>query len=683
MPGRSRRQPTEIPTGQPAGEPREGSIDESEDESEDKSRDEFLDKAEANSKIRQRKRLDYYQKQFGQQPKLPTEKKAKEIYSHINKYEPYFKTAMAGPTARMQSLVSSPEFKEALYSGPIDDEPTKEQKQEIRFANKASDALTWSIEAFGDAYGSYSDTQAVEGVRQSHQFKELLGTRGPNGGTFYDAMKAAAIKQGKLDTFYNDMAYIDHAFQMGIDLPKRDPESVKKAHPEHTTTWADYKREHLDNVPHEPEAKKDYLAKVLVSAFEEGVTPVRQRPFSPDRAEKFAKQLKEQPVFKKFCEDPGRVNDLLKNDPSKPGKHYNALMNMYRPFGNISKEKANSVLRKIKGMLPYMEGKEAHNNKWKELVESIETIDLDDPNNSGEKKLQELFDKTTGYEKGRKSLRKKEVERKCFDQSMDVLAELAKCGQYAKAAAETVVDRTNEVRLGHDRNYSKIGLGDFGASKIVKHTNKRQSRFATDELPEYPSMLPPMPEKQLGKASPVGEYTELLEPLASDRQLNDLEAVQAVATAIALSKTPVYFYNVKPDRADMQRALKQGGKAVVNGTRLQMSIMTLQNDPEVQKIAKKYKDPEARKVLFKDGRPQDALVTDKIDVVKGKEQQTFKRSELPLNNEGRPDLTKLRPDHVTHYYKKVNVDVSKFNAGIITQEYEQAKGPVQNQTGPV
>lgn len=667
--------------------------------SDPKSKEEQLNKFERESKVRQKERLQDYEKAYGQKPNIPSISKAEEIYDNINNTEPYFKTAMVGPTARLQQIVSSPEFKAALLEKPSAEgagkapEPSKKEK---KFAEKASGALRWAVDAFGDAYGGYSNSQAVEGVRQSHQFKELLNTRGPNGRTFYEAMKIAAKKievddpkraeddpkKTLFDDFYDDLAYIDHAFKMGIDLPKRDPESKVKVHPELITNWSDYKREYMNNVPHDPEEKKDCLARVLLGSFEAGLAPENRDAFSLKSADKFVAVLKKKPIFKKLCEDPARVNELLKADPNDPEKHYKALLDIYNPFANVSKEKANAALLKIKSMLPHMDGKEGRGDKWKELVKSIESIDVNDPKNSGKKKLKEIFDKTTDYSKGKKSLRTKKADQNRFDQSMDVLAELGNCSVSAKMAAEAVIDRTNEVRLGHDRNYKEIKLKGFGASQIGKHTNKRPAKYATDVLPDDPRALPPMPEKQMNAMSPVAEYTDVLEPLASDRHLNDVEAIQSVASAIALSRAPVYYYDKEPKQKDTLKMLKEKGKAVLNSSRLLNDVMKLQNDPEVKKIAMKYKDPEARKELFAEGRPELALVTEKNKINKNaKENKTYKRSELPLNKKGDPDLTKLKPDKVIKAYSKVGFDVSKFDAKKITQEYEQAKNPVQKMPG--
>jgi hypothetical protein len=634
------------------------------------SREEKLKKWEEESKVRQSQRLAYFRREFGVEPDLPPTEKAGEIYGHIKRNEPYFKTAMAGPTARMQQLANSPEFREAL----IGKEPTAEEferdpalrkawKTDKRFADKASDALTWCTDAFGDAYGAYSNSQGTEGVRQSHQFKRMLRMKGPKGTTFFESMKAAAEKNGTLDTFYEDMSYINRTFQMGLDLEKMDPAFKREAHPEHTATWADYRREHLDNIPYDTEKKKDCLAKVLVSAFEAGAPDFVQKPFSPEKAEKYAKQVKEQPIFKKICENPAMVRELLKEDPADPNKHYNTLMSMYRPFGAVPKAKANEVLRNIKGMLPMMDDAKAHDGKWKELVESIKTIDLNDPDNSGEKKLQELYDKTCGFAKGKKSMRRKQADQNCYDQSMDVLAELAKCGPFAKASAETVIDRTNEVRLGHDKNYDKISLSDFGANKMELHTNRQTAKYALDKFKD-PKVFPSLPKKYIKTATTVADYTKDLAPLASNETLSEMDAQSLIAEALVLSETPAYYYDNAKVTNELSRKMRVGGKAVLaNAQALQDKIINKMNDPVVKKLAEKYKDPEARKELFEGGSLEGAFKKSNVIYTDGKHIK--------------PDPKLTAPKRTVKLNKDPEFDVSKFDAQKLVKEYEAAKNPVQ------
>ena len=141
-------------------------------------------------------------------------------------------------------------------------------------------------------------------------------------------------------------------------------------------------------------------------------------------------------------------------------------------------------------------------------------------------------------------------------------------------------------------------------------------------------------------ASPLAEYTQELAPLASDKVLNEVEAAQAVALAVALSKAPVYYYSGDANK-ELSKGMKKYGRTVIDGTALLEGVMKLQTqDPAVKQLAEKYKDPEARKALFAGGRPDQAL---------GKPGSAF--------------------------------DVSKLDVQKITQEYEAAKNPLQQQAG--
>ena len=56
---------------------------------------------------------------------------------------------------------------------------------------------------------------------------------------------------------------------------------------------------------------------------------------------------------------------------------------------------------------------------------------------------------------------------------------------------------------------------------------------------------------------------------------------------------------------------------MINSGKLTQEVMRFENDPEVKKLAQKYKDPEARKALFTDGRPDLAVIKDKTILAKG------------------------------------------------------------------
>ena len=95
-------------------------------------------------------------------------------------------------------------------------------------------------------------------------------------------------------------------------------------------------------------------------------------------------------------------------------------------------------------------------------MDSLVKIDINKEDTYADQ-LQNAFDAATKYMKGRKSLRKDARGQKKFDHAMTTLAELSKAGKFALNAAEAVMDRSNEVRLKHDPDYTLRKLSEFYA----------------------------------------------------------------------------------------------------------------------------------------------------------------------------------------------------------------------------
>ena len=286
---------------------------------------------------------------------------------------------------------------------------------------------------------------------------------------------------------------------------------------------------------------------------------------------------------------------------------------LHRPYYKMDKKTARETLQKLKQMAPLLDRAEGSSSKWKTLKKSIDSIDLDDPNASGEKKLQEILDNTCGYMKGRKKLRGNELERQQFDQSLDILAVLAEGSEYAKYQAETVVDRINEVRTKADKDYDPISLSEYGALKLSEHTNsldmkqinaydqiatksayrrpeeEKLVRYGADKMPQDPSRLVPWPKKS--KAHPEGYLStiRMYKEFASGQKRNKEQVKGDLATLLAVADSQIYY---KPARKTGESEIVCNQKEV---TSKNIKYLT---DPVVDKMAEEYAEhPEKRLAL--------------------------------------------------------------------------------------
>ena len=706
-----------------------------------------------------------YEEEFKEAPVLPSTRFASKKLDQIHEQEPYFRKALAGIGARLSAVINSKAFRDALAGMEIRDDwievsPGKFEREYDVHGNGLSDAdkakkdeaetmvnkLKWCMTGLLEIDGGI---EPVEGLRQSYQLGELLKRDAPGGGTVLDALIQAADKVEKLEgkpnepnkkdeaekadellinvdrapeepdrpkptlqkDLYSDLYYLDKTVGFGLNMARRYPKSVvKPADLSKVKSWQGYLDAQLNSVPLDPAQQKEHLAKVLVGAFQAGRSSARSilggpaapaKPFSASKAADYVKQLKEQPAFKHACKDPTLVKELLTPDPKHPHKQFNAMMNMFRPFGNIEPAHSRQVLENLQKMLPYLDKDAGRSSKWKDFTKSIRTIDLNDPNQSGEKKLQEIYDATCAYMKGKKSLRDDEDQQMRFDQSLDVLAVLAEAGPYAKLAANSVVDRINEVRLGHDKDYDEISLKEYGMRGLSQHTHVPAAKpKGLDVLPENHAFMEWVPPKQRKHMEPLPYAAEYIEPLYSTEPISEMDAVTALSMAIALSRQRVYYFNsIRGEQLPkkLEAHIRTGGRAVVCGSDVDTDAMMLSQDPAVIAMAKRYTDPEARKELFRNGQlglPKKIIQGKKIkwdDAVQSGTYKKLSRAEFksrmldgeaadeplaPLDKNGniiKHEMLEVQEEKPKSYRDAPRLDASRLDADFLTRAYQAQK----------
>ena len=613
--------------------------------------------------------IEEYEAEFHESPNVPSYNKGVDIYYKVRDNEPDFRITATGITGRLGEIIGSRQFRNALAGFEIPEEASHDQEGNVIKTQLSpeqdqrrsqADLMIAKLKTclYGLEYAYGGDGKRVHGFRMLFQLSNLLKEKVGADKTVYSMLRDTArqlpkdqpgrvgsksargenaqemtglnllikeepelkMAESMLPDLYTDLYYLDTAVGLGLDLPNLDPDSVvREPNLSLVETWDDYYEAQCRNLPYEPAARKDRLAKVLVGAFEAGrvsdAGPNQKAPldpYSPKLAKNYAKQLRESPIFRRLCKDPQRVKDLLTKDPKRPNKQFNAMMHMFRPFGNVKAEKGQAVLANLKNMLPVMDPPRGRSKEWKALYESIENIDLLDLPADPEKKLQEIYDKTCAYMKGKKSLRKNQELQNRFDQCLDVLSVLAGSGPYGKLAAETVIDRVNEVRIGHNSSYKKIYLDDFGREAIYRHNNHPEIAHGLDKLPRNQKLLPAFPKKnpnnqdQAKSFTPLAEYTEYVAPLYRDGDVSVFDIQTAIAAALVLNKKQVYYYHGSTNDPQKDMKLKKYGRAVLDGRNFDSEIMTLANSPAVRNLAQKYiNDPNARMALRNELAPQE------------------------------------------------------------------------------
>ena len=255
--------------------------------------------------------------------------------------------------------------------------------------------------------------------------------------------------------------------------------------PTQIKSWKNYRLIHLRGADPEQPDFKENLAKSIVSTFQIARPKADQDQFSVKLARSQAKQLMNLPTFKTFCDSPRMVRKYLNGD-----NLFQACGGLFRPFHLTDRDKGCEILQALKKMPEKMDDPENQPKEWKNLIKTLKSLDPYVNDEEQEKQMQAVYDATAAYMKGRKSVRSTEEERNQFDQSMDVLATLAKGNDFAKVAANVLVDRTNEVRDRIFHKHQPISLSNYGEDKLDQHTNqnlRRRDSLGDIELNDSPS----------------------------------------------------------------------------------------------------------------------------------------------------------------------------------------------------
>ena len=387
--------------------------------------------------------------------------------------DPFYRTVMASMVGRWEDFANSSGF-ERVFGAQTD---------------AAREELKNIIHGMQDACGQRSE-HIEAGISAAKGMKDFLMRKTPQGRTYYQVLKKAAkINKMPMENFFKDLHYMNETLDLGLNMQKLDPESVVPKVAVEAGSWEIYALEHLTRPPYSPKERVECLARAFAGVFLAGEKTrnpaAKEYPLSRVNADRMTKYIMQQPAFKRLTKDPRVVDELLEKGRVKPDLLFDDVVRCRQPFYKIEEpDKYREILGNLKKMEPLMDNANAYDAKWKALRESISSIDLNhaDPEKYGERKLQEILDKTTAFMKGKKSLRQNQVHAKCFDQSLDILAELAKGSRYAEAEAQSLVDRINEVRSNKDNNYRNIGLRSYGATHIQKHTTSRDENLINNYI---------------------------------------------------------------------------------------------------------------------------------------------------------------------------------------------------------
>ena len=461
-------------------------------------------------------------------PELSNKKKwnnSDEFYLAIwNENDTNFKNMMRGVRGRLLHIVASEEYRNNMEENEVDDDniiiTTLEEKKNnnrtpvariMAYVSKLKQSVanvSLPMRKLTPAervrFEQNQRNEILTGFRQSENIAKFLQHRDKNGR--YDRAKVlrdTAIQlNGSADELYEDLYYMNDKYNMGLDLRTIYPESIihgKKM--SGVPSWGKYMKKHIKDVPYDKKGREEYLAKALVGAFKDHQMRAtgRRSDFSVKKARADAEKFMKNEVFIKFCENTSAVNQLIHAARKDPEILHKTAAQMIWPFCDVDQDKAKQIepeneiqigqeneilirpknkkymdiLKRLRDMADLMDGDKNRSSRWKLLRRSIKTINPGDPALSGEDKLNEIYIAATDYLKDKMGGSKDKAQQKRIEQTLDVLAELAKFSSFAKMKVQTVFDKVSAARLEKYRDE---------VSRLLDDMEKKQNKLPIDEL---------------------------------------------------------------------------------------------------------------------------------------------------------------------------------------------------------
>ena len=183
--------------------------------------------------------------------------------------------------------------------------------------------------------------------------------------------------------------------------------------------------------------------------------PNNRPAFKPKTIDGKAADLMKNPVFKAmYTKKQGEevVWDVSKiKDTIERNEAYKAINRLEEPFlFDIDPRKQRDALKTLQNLgniLPSSRKASSDYQRFNGYMKSLAELDVDNMRiDELGLTLGRVYRETERYMKGRKSERMTDTQQEHFNETLDVLAVLAKTGKNGKALADKLVNRTNEVR---------------------------------------------------------------------------------------------------------------------------------------------------------------------------------------------------------------------------------------------
>ena len=392
---------------------------------------------------------------------------------------------MKGVRGRLLTLAGSEEYREALGHHAGDAEKLSRYASDMHTAfavirKKKKDKK--DIKGQKDAeFNKRVEQDEVNGLRQSEKIADFLMAKDGYGNYYRaSALKEAAFAlNGSTETLYEDLYYMNDKLNMGLPLREMFPASVyPKKKMSGQPSWENYRDDHLIEVPFDKKGREVCLARAMVGAFkahQQKHTGIHDS-FSVKKARSYAEDLMKTPLFKKLCEDQAAVNQLIHEAKNNPENLHRVATQILWPFSIVEtqpkkRERAlaerRETMTRLKNMADLMDGYEEKNSRWNALRKSICTIDLTNPGDTGEEKLNEIFFAANNYLKDKLAGSNDRALQNRIFQTLDILAELSKCSPFAKMKVQMIFDKVKAASATRAANEIDVLENKIAVDKAI------------------------------------------------------------------------------------------------------------------------------------------------------------------------------------------------------------------------
>ena len=336
-----------------------------------------------------------------------------------------------------------------------------------------------------------------------------------------------------------------------------------------------------------------------------------------------ALELQKNPCFLEYFRNRKAEPEVDPNDPEgKPKYKVNrfalenavkysrsgGLVNVLRRplvYGVSREEKLQALkeLRKYGDVLDHCSGASKKYKKFYHSLKDLSLLDLDRMSNDElGKRLQDVYDKTAQYMKGNKAVSWFKVRREHFEQALDVLSVIQRCGVYGQRLADSLVKRTNTVRGNKLFKQPTVDLKGRSPEKTAKRLAACRGIVATEQSRDIIALIEKqMKQAKLTRASEAADVRNLPE-LPQDVEKR-VKLSDKMAQIRSFLESGGYNFNDSNARVPEMLALtitpayKQNGEIVLDEAQYQRNVRVMKQHLAAVDLVREYSEDQKRTQL--------------------------------------------------------------------------------------